>query len=87
MKTPEHNHDHSKDIGCLQAIEMFYAYMDGELENPEAITDFEYHLEHCRSCFSRTEFEGLLMSRLKSAAAERAPEGLRNRLRILMENF
>ncbi|MGD2123534.1 MAG: zf-HC2 domain-containing protein [Gemmatimonadota bacterium] len=87
MKTPDNKHDHREDIGCLKAIELFYAYIDGQLDDPESIADFEYHLEHCRSCYSRRDFEGLLMGRLRSAAAERAPDGLRDRLRILMDNF
>lgn len=86
--TTHHPHDHDReDIGCLQAIEMFYAYLDGELGSPESIADFEHHLEHCRSCFSRVEFEGLLTQRLKGEAAERAPEGLKTRLRTLMDSF
>jgi anti-sigma factor (TIGR02949 family) len=87
MKKPHTNHDHREDIGCLKAIEMFYAYLDGELDDPESTADFEHHLEHCRSCFSRTEFENLLTERLKTVAAERASSGLRNRLRVLMDNF
>lgn len=75
------------DIGCLKAIEMFHAYFDGEIDNPEDIADFEAHLEHCRSCFSRSEFEKLMTRRLKETAGERAPESLRKRLRILMDNF
>jgi mycothiol system anti-sigma-R factor len=80
----EHAHE---DIGCLKAIEMFYAYMDGELADTESVAEFEHHLEHCRSCFSRAEFEGLLTERLRKLAAERAPDALRDRLRILMDNF
>ena len=87
MKTPEKIHDHREDIGCLKAIEMFYAYLDGELEDPEAIAQFEHHLEHCRSCYSRTEFEDLLMARLKAAGSERAPDILKSHLRVLMKNF
>lgn len=87
MRNPEMNHDHREDIGCLKAIEMFYAYIDGELDHPESLAEFENHLQHCRSCFSRAEFEGLLTDRLKAAAAERAPDSLRDRLRILMDNF
>ena len=76
-----------EDIGCLKAIEMFYAYIDGELPEAESVAEFEHHLEHCRSCFSRAEFEGLLTDRLRTLAAEQAPDGLRRRLRILMDNF
>lgn len=87
MNTPEKQKDPRADIGCLRAIEMFYAYFDGELDAPESVGDFEHHLDHCRSCFSRAEFEGLLTKRLKDIAAERASDKLRNRLRILMDNF
>ena len=79
--------EHREDIGCLKAIEMFYAYIDGELDDPESVAEFEHHLEHCRSCYSRAEFEGLLTDRLRALATERAPESLRRRLRILMDSF
>lgn len=85
--TDQERHGPPEDIGCLKAIEMFYSYLDGQLEGPEEVTDFERHLEHCRSCFSRAEFEGLLTARLRSLAAERAPDALRKRLRILTDNF
>jgi hypothetical protein len=60
-----HGHD---DIGCLEAIEAFYSYLDGELSDPQAIEDFEHHMSHCRSCFSRAEVE-----RLRRAAPARRP--------------
>ena len=79
---PEHD-----DIGCLAAIEMFYAYLDGELTDPHEIDDFERHLAHCRSCFTRAEMEKLLTDRLKDLAEERAPDRLRSRLSKLMDEF
>ena len=86
MKDVE-NRNERQDIGCLKAIEMFYDYVDGELDESEPLAEFEHHLEHCRSCFSRAEFEGLLTERLKALAAERASDGLRRRMRILMDSF
>jgi anti-sigma factor (TIGR02949 family) len=83
--SPTHpDHD---DIGCLAAIEMFYAYLDGELGDPREIDDFEKHLEHCRSCFTRAEMEDLLTHRLKKLASHSAPERLYNRLSKLMKEF
>lgn len=76
-----------EDIGCLKAIEMFHAYFDGEIGDPDDVSDFEAHMEHCRSCMSRAEFEQLVTRKLKESGGERAPEGLRKRLRILMDNF
>lgn len=85
--TPYDPKEDRDDIGCLKAIEMFYAYIDGELTDAESVDGFEHHLEHCRSCFSRAEFEGLLTQRLRALAAERASEDLRRRMRILMDSF
>ena len=75
------------DIGCLAAIEAFYAYLDGELDDPESIGDFEHHLEHCRSCFSRIEMEKALNKRMRAAAKRESPEDLRDRVNKLMEKF
>lgn len=86
MSSPHVPHERD-DIGCLKALEMFYSYLDQELTDPESVAEFEHHLEHCRSCYSRAEFEGLLTERLKAAAGTRAPIALRNRLRGLMSDF
>ena len=75
------------DIGCLQAIEAFYAYLDGELDDPEAIADFEHHLEHCRSCFSRIDMEKALNQRIRKSAKRESPEALRERVGKLMDKF
>ena len=75
------------DIGCLRAIEAFYAYLDGELDDPESIADFEHHLGHCRSCFSRIEMEKALNERMRKTAKRESPEALRERVGKLMEKF
>ena len=89
MSMPQHppGGDERHDIGCLKAIEVFYAYVDGQLTDQESVLDFEHHLTHCRSCYSRAEFERLLTERIKSLAAERASDVLKRRLRILMDQF
>jgi anti-sigma factor (TIGR02949 family) len=81
---PGHNHD---DIGCLEAIEAFYAYLDGELADPKAIADFEHHMSHCRSCFSRAEVERLLNKRMRETGTSKAPDELRSRVRRLLDEF
>lgn len=75
------------DMGCLAALEVFYSYLDGELDDPRTVADFERHMEHCRSCFSRAEMEGRLNERLRELARCRAPDRLRDRLRNLMSKF
>jgi len=76
-----------QDIGCLQAIEAFYAYLDGELEDTQDIAEFEHHMEHCRSCYSRKEIETLLTTRMQKSSRSQAPGTLQGRLRDLMESF
>jgi anti-sigma factor (TIGR02949 family) len=75
------------DIGCLQAIEAFYAYLDGELDDPGSIEEFEHHLGHCRSCYSRVEMEQALNERLRKTAQKETPDELRNRVSKLMAKF
>jgi anti-sigma factor (TIGR02949 family) len=81
------DHEHQQDIGCLQAIDAFYAYLDGELDDPQAIEEFEQHISHCRSCYSRSEVEKLLTSRIRESAKAPAPQELQDRLRKLMGEF
>ena len=81
-----HDHEHD-DIGCLAAIEILYAYLDGELDDPKAVADFEKHLEHCRSCFTRAQMERMLNERLKKQAKDGAPDRLKRRLRALIDDF
>ena len=80
--TEQHN-----DIGCLEAIEAFYAYLDGELDDPQAISDFEHHVGHCNSCYSRAEIERLLTIRMRESGKGSAPAKLQSRLQKLMDEF
>jgi len=80
-----HDTDH-EDIGCLEAIEALYAWLDGELD-PADRAGFEHHLGHCRSCFSRAEMEKALTERIRETASEKASRGLKSRLRKLMGEF
>ena len=72
------------DIGCLEAIESLYAYLDGELDDPIAIASVERHLGHCGSCFSRAEIERKLSNHIQDSAKGRAPKALKSRLNDLI---
>ncbi|MGW8309826.1 MAG: anti-sigma factor family protein [Thiogranum sp.] len=76
-----------EEIDCLEAIDSLYAYLDGELDDPGTIAQFEAHLSHCRSCYSRTEMEKALNARMEAYGGEVAPESLRNRLRNLIDKL
>ncbi len=53
-----------RSIDCEEALRRLAEYLDHELgEVPRA--EVEAHLETCRSCYSRAEFERELKSRLR----------------------
>jgi anti-sigma factor (TIGR02949 family) len=84
----EHEHEsHPDDIGCLEAINGLYAYIDGEMNDPEAVARFERHLDHCRACYSRLELETALAEHIRKSAKSRASEGLHGRLRRLIDSL
>lgn len=73
------------DIGCLEAINGLYAYLDGEMDDPEEIAKFEHHLGHCRVCYSRIELERALARHIRNSAKSHAPENLQARLRKIID--
>lgn len=84
----EHNHDTPHDdIGCLEAIETLYAYLDGELDEDISIEQVEQHMAHCRSCYSRKDVERALTEHLRKTNKTDTPEALQDRLRNLMDEF
>jgi len=82
------------DIGCLEAIEFFYAWLDNELDDKDT-SKFEHHLSHCKSCWSRAEVEKALTEHIKRSAGKandaendtRAPVSLQNRLDRLLDKL
>jgi len=79
------DHTEVEEIDCIEAIDNLYAYLDGELSDPDTVRKFENHLDHCRSCFSRRELESKLTERLRTAAKTKVPPTLRNRLLDLID--
>jgi len=76
-----------EDIDCTEAIDKLYAYLDGEIDDAEVINRLEHHLEHCHSCFTRSQVETVLTDRMKAAAEKQTPESLKNRLRDMIDRF
>lgn len=76
-----------EEIECLEAIDSMYAYLDGELKDEATLVKFRHHLEHCKSCYSRSELEGIITDRIKNCGKEIAPDSLQNRLRDIMDKL
>ena len=82
--TDQHLHD---DIGCREAINTLYAYLDGELGDDVSIEQVEAHLKHCESCYSRAEIERALTDHMRRAEERKAPAGVRTRLQRLIDEL
>jgi mycothiol system anti-sigma-R factor len=70
-------------IDCQEAARRMEAYLDRELSDRE-VAEVQLHLESCDNCRARFRFEeGLLRLVRRAGQAERAPAGLRERIRAL----
>ena len=85
--TSNHEKGNMREIDCIEAIDMLYVYLDGEIEDKIAVEELEQHIEHCHSCYTRSQLENELTKRMKKSASKQAPDSLKNRLNKLMDSF
>lgn len=76
-----------EQIGCEEALRRLVAFLDGELD-PSGAAEVERHLETCRSCYSRAEFERRLRNRLRiDLRPATVPAELEERVRRIVRGF
>lgn len=73
-------------LDCETVIARLFAFLDGEIADSER-ADIERHLERCRDCFTRAEFERRLKERLAETQSVSAPSQLRDRIKALIARF
>lgn len=74
------------DMTCEEVIEQLYEFLDRELD--EGLSDrINAHIERCRDCFTRAEFERRLRARVNEAVEAEAPERLHRRIRQVIDEF
>jgi anti-sigma factor (TIGR02949 family) len=73
-------------ISCDDALRRLAAYLDEELHGG-AHEEVLRHLEACRSCFSRAEFERRLKGEINRLAREDLSPGFEQRVRRLLDSF
>jgi anti-sigma factor (TIGR02949 family) len=71
---------------CEDALRVLAAHLDRELDAP-ASRQVERHLEICRSCYSRAEFEKRLKERVAELGQEPARPELADRVQTLIRTF
>lgn len=77
----DHNH-----IRCEEVISHLLTYLDGELDDVKR-AQIDRHLEECRGCFSRAEFEKELRKRVRQIGEDKAPTTLKIRIKELIDSF
>jgi hypothetical protein len=75
-----------KNISCEEALQRVFDYIDEHLQGVSR-AELEQHLEMCRHCFDRVEFEKLLKSRLSKLKVDPHSETLHKRIDGLLEQF
>jgi mycothiol system anti-sigma-R factor len=73
-------------MNCKEALEKIYEFLDKDISVP--LSEIEKHLDWCRHCWDRFEFEKRLIERLKkSCHKEPCSETLRSRINALLEKY
>ncbi len=76
----------AENMTCEEVMEQLFEFLDRELDG-DLSDRINHHLERCRDCFTRAEFEKRLRARINEAAEVEAPERLRRRLERVLDEF
>lgn len=76
----------SRKMSCAEVLSELYAYLDKEVDAPTE-EDINDHLQDCRECFSRSEFEKKLRQRIAQTGSVATPEDVQERLKSLIKRF
>ena len=73
-------------LSCEQILQGIWEYLDREM-GPEDVAHVQKHLDLCRSCFSRLEFEKRLREAIRTKTLHSCPEKVKNRIKRILEQF
>ena len=74
-------------MNCRESLEKLYQFLDRDMDQVP-MSEIKKHLDRCRHCWDRFEFEKLLKERLKkSCCKEICPDSLRQRIQSLLKKF
>jgi anti-sigma factor (TIGR02949 family) len=75
-----------KKLRCEEVIAHLLSYLDGEIDDTKR-AQIDLHLEECRGCFTRAEFEKALRDKVRQAGDAQPPASLEGRIKALMDQF
>jgi anti-sigma factor (TIGR02949 family) len=77
---------HEPPMACAEALRLLAVFLDHELHG-ERHHAVERHLQVCRSCFSRAEFERRLRAEVRRLRQEEVPSSFEQRVRRILRSF
>ena len=73
-------------FSCEQVIQEIWVYLDGEMGEVDLV-HIQKHIELCRACFSRIEFEKLLRESMRKKTHHTCPEKVKARIKSILNQF
>lgn len=67
-------------IDCGGVMAQLYEYLDGELDDPATMEKIRVHLEKCRRCYPRYNFEKAFLRFVSDQGHTSAPPELRRKI-------
>lgn len=77
---------HTDITNCEEALKVLAEYLDRELDERRD-AQLHIHLESCRSCYSRAEFEGRLKAQIRALGTDDVPDEVATRIQDLLSSF
>lgn len=71
---------------CEEALAVLAEHLDHELDEHRT-AQLHAHLESCRSCYSRAEFERRLKAQIRAVGTHEPPEDFARRVQALLDSF
>ncbi|MDH4070432.1 MAG: zf-HC2 domain-containing protein [Ignavibacteria bacterium] len=76
----------NREIDCREALKLIAAYVDQQSTKSDS-KSLEKHLESCRHCFDRVEFEKMLKNRLKGLKLDTSSSEMSTEVRRFLEDL
>lgn len=73
-------------LSCEQVLAEIWVFLDGEL-NEADLVHFRQHMDLCRACFTRIEFERTLRVSMQTKTNHICPDRLKIRVQKFLEDY
>jgi mycothiol system anti-sigma-R factor len=73
-------------LSCEQVLQDIWSYLDRELTEAD-LSHVQKHLDLCRACFSRIEFERLLRDAMRTKTNHCCPEKVKARIKKILDQY